>query len=39
MNITIENTSRIVYLKMGMVEFPACVWQRKSESEIPGKLS
>jgi len=34
MKITVESTSRIVYLKMGGVEFPACVWQGQSESGI-----
>jgi hypothetical protein len=30
MKITLENTLKITYLKLGMVEFPACVWQGES---------
>jgi hypothetical protein len=35
MKITVENTRKIVYFKMGGVEFPARVWQGKTESGIP----
>jgi len=34
MKITVENTHKITYLKLGDVEFPACVWQGQSESGI-----
>ncbi len=30
--------SEIVYLKRGGVEFPACVWQGESESEIAVQI-
>ncbi len=35
MEITVENTPQIVYLKLGVIEFPARVWQDQSESGIP----
>jgi len=34
MKITVENTRKIVYLKLAGAEFPARVWQGKSESGI-----
>jgi len=35
MEITVENTYKIVFLKLGGVEFPTRVWQGQSESGIP----
>ena len=39
MEVTVENTRKIVYFKMGGVEFPARVWQGKTESGIPVQAS
>jgi len=37
--ITVENTSQIVYLKMGLVEFSARVWQGNPKLEFRCKSS